>query len=85
MFSLLPKEKEQPFPLEPPAQQGGGAVTILRGVQEKGICSSEGRGQWAWWDGFGLDWMILVVFSNLNDSRIPQFLATPRAVTAIYS
>ena len=33
---------------------------------------TEGRGQWAWWGGLGLDWVSLEVFSNLNDSMIPH-------------
>ena len=33
-------------------------------------CGTEGCGQWARWDGLGLDWGILVVFSNLTGSVI---------------
>ena len=51
--------------------QGSGGVTIPGGVQEEGRCGTEGHGllgvvrigQW-------LDYMILVVFSDLNDSII---------------
>ena len=35
-------------------------------VQEQWGCGAGGRGQWAWWGGLGLDWVIFVVFSNLN-------------------
>ena len=37
--------------------QGGGGVTVLRAVQELCRCGTEGRGEWAWWDGLvvGLD------------------------------
>ena len=35
-----------------------------------GRCGTEGRGQWARWGGLGLDWLILEVFSNLNDSVV---------------
>ena len=31
------------------AAQGGGAVTVPGGVQERCGCGTEGRGQWAWW------------------------------------
>jgi len=51
--------------------QGGGALTVPGGAQELWRCGTEGRGQWAWWDGLGLDPMILEVFSNLKDSMIP--------------
>ena len=34
-------------------------------------CGSWGHGQWAWWGGLGLDWMILEVSSSLNDSVVP--------------
>ena len=47
---------------------GCGEVTIPGGVQELWRCDTEGRGQWPWWDGLWLDWMISVVFSNLYDS-----------------
>jgi len=40
----------------------------VQGVQEPWRCGTEGHGQWAWWDGFGLGLVILEVFSNLNDS-----------------
>jgi len=51
--------------------QGSGGVTIPGGFQEEGRCGTEGHGllgvvrigQW-------LDYMILVVFSDLNDSII---------------
>ena len=33
----------------------GGGVTIPGGVQELQRRGSEGRGQWAWWGGLGLD------------------------------
>ena len=35
------------------AAQGGGGVTIPGGGQEPWRCGTEGRGQWAWWDGLG--------------------------------
>ena len=50
------------------AVQGGGGVTVPGGVQElcevalRDVVSGHGG------DGFGLDWMILEAFSNLNDS-----------------
>ena len=52
------------------AAQGGGGVTVPGGVQELWRCGTEERGQWAWWDGLELDFGILEVFSNLNDSMI---------------
>ena len=33
------------------AAQGGGGVTVPGGVQELWRCGTEGRVQWAWWDG----------------------------------
>jgi len=36
------------------AAQGGGGLTIRGGVQEPWRCGTEGRGQWAWWDGLAL-------------------------------
>ena len=48
--------------------KGGGGVTVPGGVPEPWRCGTEGRGQWAWWDGLGLDWMILELFSNLCNS-----------------
>jgi len=39
--------------------------------QEQWRCGTEERGQWAWWDGLGLDLGILEVVSNLNDSMTP--------------
>ena len=50
------------------AAQGGGTVTVPGGVQELWRCGTEVCGQWVWWDGLGLDLMVSVVFSNLNDS-----------------
>ena len=55
------------------AAQGGG-VTIPEGVQETWRCGTEGPGLVVmavmdWW----LDWMILEIFSNLNDSMILFF------------
>ena len=53
------------------AAQGGGAVTVLGGVEEPCGCGTEGCGQWARWDGVGLDLVILEeVFCNLNDTMI---------------
>jgi len=49
---------------------GSGGVTIHGGVQHTWRCGAEGCGQWAWWDGLGLDLGILEVFSNLNGSVI---------------
>ena len=50
------------------AAQGGGGVTIPGGVEETHKCGTEGR----WAAGIagvvGLDWMVLEVFSSLNDS-----------------
>ena len=43
------------------AAQGGGGVTVPAGIQEKCGCGTEGRGQWAWWGGLGLDLGILEV------------------------
>ena len=50
--------------------QRGGAVTVPGGVQEPWRCGTEGRGVWAWGGGLGLDPVILVVFSNHNDSVV---------------
>jgi len=50
------------------ASQGSGGFTISEGIQEMCRCGPEQRGlvsMVAW-----LDLMILVVFSNLNDSVI---------------
>jgi len=47
---------------------GSGGVTVPGGVPEPWRCGTEGRGQWAWWDGLGLDLGILAVFSNCSDS-----------------
>ena len=52
------------------AAQGGGGIAIPRGVPEPWRCGTEGRGQWAWWDGLGLGLGILELFSNLNDFTI---------------
>jgi len=49
---------------------GSGGVTIPGVVQEWWRCGTEGCGQWAWWDGLGLDLVILEVFSSFNDSVI---------------
>jgi len=38
------------------------------GVPEPWGCGTEGRGQWGWWGGLGLDLVISEVFSNLTDS-----------------
>ena len=51
------------------AAQGGG-VTVPGGAQELWRCGTEGRGQWAQWDGLGLDLGTMEVFSNLHDSMI---------------
>jgi len=40
------------------------------GVQELWTSGTWGHGQWAWWDGLGLDVGIWEVFSNLYDSVI---------------
>jgi len=48
--------------------RGGGGITVPGGVQERWRCGTEGCGQWAWWDGLGLDLGMLEVFPNLNDS-----------------
>ena len=37
------------------AAHRGGGVTIPGGVPEPWGCGTEGRGQWAWWGGLGLD------------------------------
>jgi len=53
------------------AAQGGGGVTILWGVEDMWRCGTEGYslvGMVAM--GCQLDLVILVVFSNLNDSMI---------------
>ena len=53
------------------AAQGGGGVTAPGGVQEAWRCGTEGCGQWVILVvGGQLDYMILEVFSNLNDSMI---------------
>ena len=52
------------------AAQEGGRVTIAGGVQEPWRYGTEGRGQWAWWGGLGLDLLILMLFCNLYDSVI---------------
>ena len=52
------------------AARGGGGVTVPGGVPEPWGCGTEGRGQWARWDGLGLGLGILEVLSNLNDSVI---------------
>ena len=49
---------------------GSGGVTIPGGVPEPWRCGTEGRGQWAWWGGLGLDVVILEVVSNLHDSML---------------
>jgi len=63
--------------------QGGDGVTAPRGAQEPWRCGTEGRDQWAWWDGLGLDWMILEVFFNLNDSMILWFSCGYRSLLYI--
>jgi len=35
------------------AARGGGAATVPEGVPEPWRCGTEGRSQWAWWDGLG--------------------------------
>ena len=50
------------------AAQGSGGVTIAGGVPELWGCGTEGHGQWAWWDGLGLD--VVILDSNLNVSMI---------------
>ena len=50
------------------AAQGAGGGTVPEGVQELQRCGTLGHGMWARWGGLGLDSMILVVSSNLNDS-----------------
>jgi len=52
-------------------EQGSGAVTIPGGDPELRRCGTWGRGQWARWDGLGLDVGILEVFSSLSDLMIP--------------
>ena len=47
------------------AAQEGGGVNIPRGVQEPWRYGTEGHGQWAQWDGLGLNQVILVVFPTL--------------------
>ena len=54
------------------AARGGGGVTVPGGVPEPWGCGTEGRGQWAWWGGLGLDVVISEIFSNLNDSMSPS-------------
>jgi len=51
------------------AARGGGGVTVPGDVREPWRCGTEGRGQWAVSVvGGRLDWMILEMFSNRNDS-----------------
>ena len=50
------------------AAQGGGDVTIPRGVPEPWGCGTKGHSNWTWWGGWWLDWTILGVFSDHNDS-----------------
>jgi len=48
---------------------GSGGVTISGGAPELWGCGTKGCGD-GHGVGLGLDWMILKVFSNLNDSMI---------------
>lgn len=52
---------------------GGGEVAVPESIQKPWRCGSEGRGlvsmgRMVW----QLDWVIFVVYSNLNDSTIPR-------------
>lgn len=51
--------------------QGGGGAIIPGGVKAKGRCSTQGCGQWSILVvGGHLHWVILEVFSSLNDSIV---------------
>ena len=50
------------------AAQGGGGVTVPRGVQEKGGCGTERHGYRAQWDGLMVGLDVLSGLYNLNDS-----------------
>jgi len=53
------------------ASQGSGRAIIPRGVPEVWRCGTEGGGQWVWWDGLGLNLVVIsVVFSSGNDSMV---------------
>ena len=43
----------------------------LEVFQNRVDVAPEGCGQWAWWGGLGLDYVILVVSSSFTDSVIP--------------
>ena len=58
------------------AAQGGGGVTVPGGAPGLCRCGTEGRGQWARRGGLRSEWVILEVFSNLNDSVILFALST---------
>ena len=53
---------------EPGRNEGSGVITVPGGDPEPW------EGTWAWWDGVGLGWGILEVFSNWNDSTVPSLL-----------
>ena len=53
---------------------GSGGVTVPGGVQGPWRCGTEGRGQWCGGGGLMVDLMLFVVFSNLNDAMILQFI-----------
>lgn len=53
------------------SSQGSGRAIIPRGVPEVWRCGTEGGCQWVWWDGLGLNLVVIsVVFSNGNDSMV---------------
>ena len=52
------------------AAQGGGGFTIPGGVQEMWRSGTGGMVGMGWW----LAWVILVVFSYLNDSMVPSHI-----------
>jgi len=54
---------------------GSGGVT--GGVPEPWGCGTEGRGYGHGGGGLGLDWMILEVFPNCNDSILPNTQQIP--------
>ena len=47
-----------------PGEVGGGVIDS-GGVPEPWRCGTEVHCQWAWWDGLGLDLVILQAFSTL--------------------
>jgi len=46
----------------------GGHCSGPGGIWESWGCDTEGHGQWAWWDGVGLDLVTSEVFSSFFDS-----------------